>query len=99
MDLLTSYNAMVFLDVHELIARPSLVFLVVRNVALLEENVSGASVHTVTIILSRFHKSFSKWPLVSVSGFEGTNSIQTGFSMSTKHTIRFMPRSSHKLSL
>lgn len=73
---------MVFLDVHELIARPSLVYLVVRDVALVEEHVSSTSVHTVTIILSRFHKSFSKWLRCLFRNLNADkHSSQTGFFM------------------
>lgn len=51
---------MASLDVHELIARPSLVHLVLRDVRLARGNVFGTDT-TVTLILSRFHKSFSEW--------------------------------------
>ena len=53
---------MASLDVHEIIGRPSLVHLVVRNVALAQQNVFGSteSVPSVTLIVSRFHKSLRK---------------------------------------
>jgi hypothetical protein len=55
-------RTMTSLDVHEIIARPSLAHLVMRDVVLIEEDGSNPESITlgVTIILSRFHKSFSK---------------------------------------